>query len=323
MKPQIEVSYDLANRSVDFLNLRPKRADGTDGPPGDYSGAHIRLGMALSPHWWVDGALWKRRIDYVSTAADITSWQVAGQWKAIDGGDSGVSMALRLGLWGDEAPLLRKTSNVTVQGTKFTSAQATNPRDRQLQLDLVGEMPIGHDVTLAAFVGVGKSKLDFDKVTATTKAKNGCEFQVEFTATHVIETCEMDGATTRISVPNEVYGIDVNREARYTSNYGSIGVNLSWRPGPFRIRVGVQHMALDRDGVDEIVARRGGRAYKSTTVGVAETGYAVSAAMLAFVRAQIMERQFVGEIPMTYNTLTASQHRRRYGILSLGVRYGF
>lgn len=322
-RPEVELGYDMANRTVDFLNLRPKRADGTYGPSGDYSGAHARLGMNLLPSLWIDGGIWSRRLDYVSTAANITSWQLAAQWKAIGDQTTAHSIALRAGAWGDSAPLLRKTTNVVVQGTKFTSAQATNVRDLQIQLDAIASWALADTIELSAFIGGGRSKLDFDRVSATSKTKNGCEFDVQFTDTNVIATCEQNGATTRVSVPNAVYGIDVNREARYGAWYASAGLNGTWTPGDWRLRSGLQFTALDRGAVDAIVISRGGTAYKSNLFALAEIGYKVLPSTLAFVRAQVMAHQFVGEVPLTYNTLTATQHRRRYGILTIGMNHGF
>ena len=319
-KPEVELSYDLANRSVDFLNLRPTRSDGTEGPSGDYSGAHIKIGMNVTPDIWVDGALWTRKIDYVSTTANITSWQVAGQWKMFDGGPRSGSLALRLGAWGNSSPLLRKNTSVAVQGTTFTSAQATNPSDLQLQLDLIGTWNLASSLDLSSFVGAGSSKVDFDHVSATSKSK-GCLYDIQFNETNVVSTCAAGGI--RISVPNDVYGIDVNREARYTSSYVNLGANADWHPGNWRLRGGLMYTLLNRDAVDDIAAARGGTAYKSNGFVLAEVGYKWLPTTLTFIRAQVMAHQFVGEVPLTYNTLTATQHRRRYGILSVGLVQSF
>ena len=319
-KPEVELSYDLANRAVDFLNLRPTRADGTEGPAGDYSGAHIKIGMNVTPDIWIDGALWKRKIDYVSTTADITSWQLGGQWKMIDGGPGGNSIAVRLGAWGDSSPVLRRTTNVTVQGTTFASAQATNPSDTQLQLDLIGTWSVAKSLDLTTLIGAGRSKVDFDRVSATSKSK-GCLYDVQFNDTSVVSTCEASG--TRISVPNDVFGIDVRQEARYTSSYVNVGANIAWHPGDWRVRGGVMYTLLNRGAIDDIVATRGGTSYKSNTFVLAEVGYKWLPTTLTYIRAQVMAHQFVGEVPLTYNTLTATQHRRRYGILSVGLVQSF
>lgn len=323
LRPRFEVAYDFANRSVDFLHLRPTRADGTEGPPGDYSGGHWLASMTLDDRWGVELGLWRRRIDYVSTQADITTWQFAVQ-RLLGADDTPWTTAVRMGVWGNRSPLLRKTSNVTVQGFKFTSAQATDPNDIQLQLDLLGRWTPRAGWGIGGLASLGSSRLDFNQVSATSQSKGSCEFQVEFTPTHVIETCtQTDGTTLRIATPNEVLGIDIDREGRYRATYASLGVNTDWTLGRYRLRAGVVHTELRRDGVDQIVRTRGGRAFTSTTIALAEATVAWRDDLRTFVRAQVMERQFVAETPLTYNSLTASQHRRRYGILSVGAAFSF
>jgi hypothetical protein len=319
----IDAGYDMANKSVDVLGLRPKRADGSYGPSGDYRGGHLLLGGQLTPGLRLEAGLWKRSIAYVSAAADVTTWQLAGQWQALQSASGHSALALRLGGWGNRSPLLRRTSSAVVQGTTFTSAQATNPRDTQFQLDLVASTKLGASLQASAFAGVGHSRVDFDKVSATAKGGNDCIYDVQFEDGKVIATCEQGGASVRISTPAEVYGINVDKEARYTSRFFNLGANAVWQPGDWRLRAGVQHIRIQRQGVDEVVLARGGLAFRSNTIGVAELGYRVLPASLLFLRAQVMAHQFVGEAPLMYNTLTATQHRRRYGIATVGLSHSF
>lgn len=322
-RPAVEVGADFANRSVDFLNLRPKRADGTYGPSGNYSGGYLLAGMRVSKDIWLDAGLWGRSIDYVSTAADITSWQLAGQWKAFEDEAQGRTLAVRLGAWGNKAPVLRKNTSVTVQGTTFSSAQATEPRDAQIQIDAIGTIRASRTTTFSAAIGGGRSKVTFKDASATTQAGTGCVYDVTFTDTNVVQTCSQNGADIRISTPNSVLGIDVNREGRYTARFASIAFNGTWESGPWKLRGGVQHTTWDRDSVDDIVQSRGADVYKSNTVAVAEVGYRAMAKSTVFLRAQVMAHQFVGETPFTYNTLTASQHKRKYGFVTVGLAHAF
>ena len=318
-----EAGADQANRALDVFGLRPKRADGSYGPSGTYNGSHLGLGFQASPSLRIEAALWQRSIAYVSAAADVTSWQLAGHWQLLSRADGGTAVALRGGAWGNRAPLLRRTTSAVVQGTTFTSAQATQPRDDQLQVDLVASWTLVRSVQASAFVGLGRSRVDFDQVSATTGVAPDCVYDVQFVDGKVIATCEANGNSIRISTPAHVYGIDVDREARYSATFISTGANAFWQPGNWRVRAGVQFVRLDRGAVDEIVRARGGTPFDSNTIVVTDIGYRVLRHSLLFMRAQIMAHQFVGEAPLMYNTLTATQHRRRYGIATLGVAHSF
>ena len=323
-RPEFDLGTDMANRTVDVFGLRPKKSDGSYGPSGDYSGGHLRLGMNLSPAWWVDGALWARKLQYVSVSSRITSWQLASQFRVFDGGDSGLSLAARAGAWGNASPQMRKNTEVTVEGTRFTSATATRPSDRQLQFDLVASWPLQRTLTASAFVGAGSSRVGLDKVSATAQeGDDGCPYDVQFTDSHVIATCDQAGTNVRIAVPNAVYGIDINQEARYRARFTSAGLNAVWTPGPWTLQAGVQGIRMNRGAIDDIVVRRGGQVYTSNTVVVAQLGYQVQPRIQAYLRAQVMAHQFVGEVPLNYNSLTAAQHRRPYGLLSLGLAGSF
>jgi hypothetical protein len=318
-----ELGTDHANRRLDVLGLRPKRADGTYGPSGVYDGNHLLLGVQATPDLRIDGALWKRHIAYVSVAADVTTWQLAGQWRMWRGTSDGSALALRASAWSNHAPLLRRTTSATVQGITFTSAQATNPRDAQLQVDLLATWRLAPALQASLFGGVGVSRVDFDEVRATTGSAPACVYDVQFTSDRVIATCEQNGNVTRISTPNAVYGIEVDKEARYTARSAQVGANAIWTPGDWRLRAGVQHLRLARGTVDDIVRARGGTPYTSNTIAIAEVGYRVLPSTHLFVRAQVLQHQFTGEAPLMYNTLTATQHRRRYGVATLGLGQSF
>jgi hypothetical protein len=320
--PELEAGYDLANHSIDFLHLAPKKTPGSTSRSGDYNGEHVRLGLNITPSIWVDGAAWSRKVDYASVTAQITTWQVAGQYLAFQSENRGLSLAVRGGAWGNSAPSLHKTTSVTVAGTTFTSALETHPRDLELQLDFIASWRITEGLTLNGSAGGGRSKVDFDKVSATSLS-HGCLYDVQFTDTTVIATCEQNGNSTRIAVPNAVYGIDVNQEARYNANYANLGLNVQWNISDWRLRGGVQYMKFNRGTIDDVVVARGGRAYKSNEFYLAEIAYHVTPHLLPLIRAQVMAHQFVGEAPLTYNSLTATQQRRPYGILTLGLAYNF
>ncbi|MFG6447047.1 hypothetical protein ACG0Z6_02185 [Roseateles sp. BYS180W] len=323
MIPQVEFGVDLADRKIDLFDFRPKRADGTYGPSGVYRGAHLGIGVRVHPRVWIDAQVFRRDIEYVSFAGDITSWQAHAQWLVFSDPDNNTSAAIRVGAWGNQAPQLRRNTSTKVKGNEFTSVTAKKPGDLQLQLDTIATTKVTPALSLSGFAGFGFSKVYFDQVSATRKSGSGCVYDVQFTDSDVIQTCTEKGVDIRISTPNAVTGIDVNREGQYRSRFVSAGVNVAWVQENWMAKAGVSHTYWKRDNVDKIVELRGGKAYRSNTILMAELGYRLSGKTTVFMRNQLMTHQFVGEIPLNYNTLTARSHRNKYGLLTVGVVKSF
>ncbi len=55
----------------------------------------------------------------------------------------------------------------------------------------------------------------------------------------------------------------------------------------------------------------------------ADLAYRLSGNTHLVLRGQYMANQFNGELPMTYNSLTAASFGQRYGMLSATVSFGF
>jgi hypothetical protein len=321
-KGELEVSYDFVNSSVDFLGIRDKNASSTT--VGDYKGAHLRGGVAITPQLWVDGALWRRQIDYRSFLAELTSWQVAGQYKLLEGAGYTPALALRLGAWGNYADSLSKSTNTTVAGTKFTSAQVTKPRDVQYQLDLIGTWPLSQQTDVSLFAGAGASSVSFESVSATSRLGQ-CNYNVAFSDIESVSTLAQpcNGILeARFSQPASET-VNVNKEARYTASYYQAGFMADWHNHDWRIRAGYQYQTINRSQVDDIIASRGNTPYKSNHVIISDVSYRVYKNAIVFMRGQYMKNQFNGEVPMAYNSLTADRFNKRYGILSTGLIFTF
>jgi hypothetical protein len=320
---ELEVSYDFVNSSVDFLNIRDKNASSS---VGDYKGGHLRGGVAITPQLWIDGALWRRQVDYRSFLAQITSWQVAGQYKLLEGAGYTPAVALRLGAWGNYADSLSKSTNTTVAGTKFTSAQVTKPRDVQYQLDLIGTWPLSPQTDVSLFAGAGASSVSFDSASATSRTANGCDYNVAFSDAGSVSTlaqpCNAAIVVTRFAQAASAT-VDVNKEARYTASYYQAGFMADWHNNDWRVRAGYQYRTINRSQVDDIIASRGNTPYKSNHVIISDLSYRAFKNGIIFLRGQYMKNQFNGEVPMAYNSLTADRFNKRYGILSTGVIFTF
>jgi hypothetical protein len=323
-KGEVELGYDMMNTSLDFLNLRTKTS--TTSSVGDYKGAHLHAGIALTPRLWIDGTYWKRKIDYRSFDAELDSWQVAGQYKLTDAAGPMPAIALRVGAWGDYADSLTKYSNSTVAGTKYTSATVTKPKDRQLQLDLIGTWLLTPQTSLSVFGGANRGRVTFDAVSATSRTSNGCEYNIAFSKAGLEGTlaqpCSAKVVITRFTQPASS-SIDVYKEAQYESTTLQAGAMADWHNTNWRLRAGYQYQTIKRDHVDDIIASRGGTAYKHNHVLVTDVSYNVTPSIVLFVRGQIMNNQFNGEIPLAYNSLTAEKYHQKYGFVSTGLTVAF
>jgi len=323
-KGEVEAGYDMMNSSLDFLNLRTKSST-TTSSVGDYKGAHLHAGIALTPRLWIDGTYWKRRIDYRSFDAALNSWQVAGQYKLTDAAGAMPAIALRAGAWGDYAGSLTKYSNSTVAGTKYTSATVTKPKDRQFQLDLIGTWLLSPQSSLSVFGGANHGRVTFDTVSATARV-NGCEYNIAFSNAGIEGTlaqpCNAKVVITRFTQPASS-SIDVYKEAQYGSTTLQAGAMAEWHNTDWRLRAGYQYQTMKRDHVDDIITSRGSVAYKHNHVLVTDVSYNVTPSVALFVRGQLMSNQFNGEIPLAYNSLTAEKYHQKYGFVSTGLTVAF
>lgn len=321
---EMEVGYDAVNSSLDFLNIREKNKSASN--VGDYKGAHVRGGVAVTPDLWLDGALWRRQIDYRSFVAEVNSWQVAGQYKILEGAHYVPSVAVRLGAWGNYADSLTKSTNTSIAGTKFTSATVTKPKDEQYQLDLIGSWQLSPNTEVSMFTGAGTSSVSYDTVSATSRTTNGCEYNVAFNDAGSVSTlaqpCSAPIVVTRYAQPVSAT-VNANKEARYTASYYQAGAMASWRSNNWRVRGGYQYQTIKRSEIDGIILARGNTPYKNNHILVADVSYKVMSNMFVFVRGQYMKNQFNGEVPMAYNSLTADRFDKRYGIFSAGLGWSF
>lgn len=315
---EAEASYDVANDTVDVFHIREKDAATSTSKLGDYQGAHLHGGVALTPRLWLDGSYWQRKITSRNFEATVKTWQVAAQYKLIDSAGYRPSLALRVGAWGNSADQLKREKNIKIGSTVLKSASLSGPEDQQYQVDLIGSWPVSERTELGMFAGAGHSRVTFDTASATT-TRDGCLYNLSFGPSRVVGTCETPSMSARFSTPNSVYGIDVNQEAQYSARYYQVGLNAKWQAENLRLRAGYQYLSLSRGNVDSIVGGRGGIAYKKNHILTAEVAYKLFKHTSVFLRGQYMSNQFNGEMPMAYNTLTASNFNQRYGILSTGV----
>ena len=322
---ELEAAYDLVNSTVDVFKIRDKDAIYAGTNVGDYRGGHLRAGVALTPRIWIDGGFWERQLDYRDDTVKIKTWQLAAQYKLLDGVGYRPSIALRAGAWGNYSNQLKKTSVTSVLGQTLNSVTVDSPKDNQFQIDLIGTSAIFAHTELSMFVGAGTSRVSVGDVSATSTV-GGCPYNLALGATEVVATLARpcgNIASSSITVPNSAYGIDINNEAQYSANFAHAGLMLNWKKDDWQLRGGYQYQYLKRKQIDDAISARGGSSYQSNHTLVGEVKYQVIKEAAVFLRGHYMTNQFVGEIPFAYNTLTASRFGKRYGFLSAGVLVTF
>jgi hypothetical protein len=318
---ELEAAYDLVNSTVDVFNIRDKDAIYAGTNVGDYRGGHLRAGIAITPRIWIDGGFWQRKLDYRNDVADIKSWQLAAQYKLVDGIGYQPAIALRAGAWGNYSNELKKTSPTSVAGRTLDGITVDSPKDNQYQLDLIGTSTLSAHTELSMFVGAGTGKVTLNGVAANIA---GCNYNLNFSPSVIEGTlaAPCNGAD-KISYPNSAAGIDINNEAQYRANFLNAGLMLNWKKDDWQLRGGYQYQHLKRKQIDDIISSRGVSSYQSNHTLVGEVKYQVIKEAAVFLRGQYMTNQFVGDIPFAYNTLTASRFGKAYGFVSAGVLVTF
>lgn len=319
---QIEAAYDMVNSSIDVFHLRDNNATYKGTTVGDYHGGHLRIGMAVTPRIWLDGAFWQRNIQYSGDVAKINTWQLAGQYKIFEGSGYQPSIALRAGAWGNYADQLNKSSSTTVNGTTLNSVSVADPKDVQYQLDLIATSKILENTELTVFGGIGVSRTTLSSVSGTA-TQNGCNYNVAFGQSDTVGTlaqlCNASVVIDRFSIPNSSSGVNVYRETEYNAKFYHGGAMLNWHESNWQLRAGYQYQYISRNQIDDIIKSRGGVSYQSNHIFIGEVMYRVLTNTAVFLRGQYMTNQFTGEIPFAYNTMTASRFNNRYGIVSTGL----
>lgn len=315
---RLEIAYDAVNNTLDVFGVRAKDPVYGGTNVGDYNGFHLRGGYGLTDRLWLEGGLWQRKIAYQADTENITSWQTAAQYQLNDGNRRFGQYAVRLGIWGNSAPTINKSTPTVMQNLTLQSVSVAQPQDIQLQADVIGTWPLTKHTKLSAFVGAGASRVTVGGLSGIV---NGCNYNVVSSALGTAATLTAPCGnllTATITSPSTL-----GSSLSYASHYYQAGGNLQWAIEKWQLSAGYQFQYLNRSEVDAVIVQRGGIAYQSNHIVVAEVARKVARGLIVFVRGQAMNNQFVGEMPFSYNSVTASKFGRMYGFASFGARLDF
>lgn len=324
---QFELARDLANERLDVLGLRAS-SNYAGTSIGDYAGQHLRL-QARRGRLSGEFALWKRAIEDRSDTHRLTTWQTAAQWQPgpVDPSDrpaNAARWAVRASAWGNQAHRLnRGTNRPLVAGSldsQLSELQILQPRDRQFQLDLIASKPWPtRGLTASAFVGLGRSHVSNRGVTGSAGVA-GCPYGLDFGAERLV--ARPAGSCTdalTISVPNNLLPYDALRESNYRAHLAHLGGSLRLERSGWSAAIGYEFGQTWRQDIDSLLRQRGEAGHQRNHILIGELQLDLTVHLSALLRAQYLQHQFLGELPLAYNTQTASRFSQRYGLVSAGL----
>ncbi len=323
---QLEVGVDAMNDTLDVFDIRGDDPIYRGTNVGDYRGAHLRGGLQLAPNWWIDGSLWRRRIDYRNDSGSLASWQLGAQWRFRDAPNGGTAWALRGSVWGNRAGDLDKSSPTTLAGYTLDTVNIERPRDTQWQLDVIGTKGDA-DASISWYAGVQRGRVRYSSLSGTARA-GSCPYAVAFGDTQTMLTqtaaCSGGGGTvaagTQVNVSNAAFGLNPRDALEYDATVLRVGVNGAKRWGDWRLRGGLGYEHHDRGDALENSARALSGTYDSGNLSaMLELAYRFTPTVTGFVRGTAWQHQLMGEVPFLYNAVTAKRSDRRYGVATVGV----
>jgi len=304
----IELGADQMNHRLDILKLRNSDPSLPDNA-GDYSGAHIRAGVNIHQSFWLEGSLMQRNISYSSYRPQIDSWQLAGQWQLIQGSRGESDIGLRLSAWGNRSGGITRnqTESVTLsnQSVQIQSLALSKVEDLQTQIDLVSTWR-WPDTTASVFAGAGAGRVKIGTVSVQSSLGSftyGDNF----------------ASLVQALMPSYKQQLDA---LNYRTRFAHAGFNLSHQLGNWRLRGGYDFFVIQRSAVDDVIASLPAptnQAYRSNHTLVGEVAYSLRPGLSVFTRGQAMSNQFLADVPMLYNSITAKRFNQKYGLLSVGL----
>jgi hypothetical protein len=326
LKGYLEVGSDHMNQQLDFFNIRDTNALAAGTQAGDYHGAHLAGAWRVRDNAWLSGSLWQRNLNGLSETYDFTSWQVSGLYRLMEGAGKVPAMAVRLSAWGNYAgevganfPATAGVNVLFPAGTLLQTIKVTDPSDKNLQADLIGTWKLTPATDLSVLFGVGRTQLSYGEITGSL-VQSGTPYQLKFMGNKIVGTAA-DGS--QIGVPASNYGIDVNNELAWSGNFVQAGINAAWSHGPWTLRGGYLFYAVQRQGVDDILAARGWSAFTKTKTIALEANYRVQPNLSVFARSQLSSNLIFNEMPVAYNTFSADLFGGKYSIYTVGLRADF
>jgi len=324
-KATLEVSSDHMNQQLDFFNIRDSIALAAGTQAGDYHGAHLAGAWRVLDNAWLSGSLWQRNLSGLSETYNFTSWQVSGLYRFMEGGGKVPALAVRLSVWGNYAGEVGANfaANTGVQvlmptGTLLQSIKVSNPADKNLQADLIGSWKLTSTTDLGILFSAGATQLSYGELSGNL-LNGGKVYQFPSVGSPGTVATAADGSQILANTSR----INVDSELAWRGNFLQAGINASWNHGPWTLRAGYLWYAVQRTGIDDILASRGWSAYTQTKTLALEANYRLRPNLSVFARSQLSDTLIFNEMPVAYNTFSADLFGGKYSIYSIGLKADF
>lgn len=311
---------------IEFMNETFDAFDYSDAldESSKYQAGFIKVGSALGQYVWLEGSYRQRDLAVGSIDANIDSWQIAGQFQLVQ--HAVFQLAARASLWGNSTDDIDRRYNLLSGSTRTSHIYLEKPQDKQQQIDIIGGFTLTEKTRINLFMGAGKSKVTFDNIYALGSF-GGCEYNMEFTNTGYLGTlakpCYEDVVITRIYSDYDDDDVRPQQELRYDANFYQAGINGQWQNDQWRLRLGYIYSRTKRDHVDDAIEKRSGIGVNNNHIIAAEIALRIWRNLSVSLAGQYLHKQFTGEMPFIYNSITSKHFNHRYGMLSTGILLEF
>jgi hypothetical protein len=320
----LELGSDHMNQQLDFFKIRDTDALAAGTQAGDYHGAYVSGGWRVRDNIWLTGGLWQRNISGLSENYNFNSWQVSGLYRFMEADGKLPALAFRVSAWGNYSGQIGASfpSNAGVNtlfptGTELKSIKVVNPADKALQMDLVGTWKPSATTDLSVSLGAGSTELSYDALTGNL-TEGGLLYDFRFVGNKLFGVAA-DGSEISKTFNN----VNVADELAWRGNFLQLGFNGTWSSGPWTLRGGYLYYAIQREGIDDLLAARGWSSFTQSKNVVLEASYRFSLRVSAFVRGQLSTSLIFNDMPVLYNSYSADLFGGRYSIYSVGLRADF
>ena len=320
----LELGSDHMNAQLDFFKIRDTDALAAGTQAGDYHGAHVVGGWRVRDNIWLSGGLWQRKINGLSENYGFKSWQVSGMYRFMEADGKLPAIAFRASAWGNYSseigssfPSDAGVNTLFSAGTELKSIKVVKPSDKALQFDLVGTWKPSSTTDFSLLLGAGSTSLSYDALTGSL-TEGGLLYDFRFVGNKLFGVAA-DGS----EISKTFTTVNVADELAWRGNFVQIGFNGAWSRGAWTLRGGYLYYAIQRKGIDDILAARGWSSFTKSENLMLEANYRFSPRVSAFVRGQFSTSLIFNEMPVLYNSYSADLFGGRYSIYSVGLRADF
>jgi len=314
------------NGGLDFTQGRDRSPSLRGTKSGDYRGNALSLSWQFLPHWAARASSMERVLEDVSDQYLMRTWE-ASVWthQPVQWLGSETAFA-RLSAWGNQSDNLQSSTSKTVGEVVLTQSKIIQPRDQTWALEGGMTWSPSPAWKYHADVGLGWTELKYQDFQANGM-RNGCEYQLQIMGADVVGTridpCNVVGTASQFSTPLSAYGLDLQKELAWTARFVTWGAGVQWTNGWGRWRASANSQTWQRNGVDDIIAKRNATPVVQQLHVRTEWMYPVSEKIQPFVGFDYFSSFLLNDLPLLYNSGTSSNFLNTYSQFRTGLRFFF